>query len=205
MSEVEDILERSERMIKSAHAGLKQYQKSEGEEKIIGLQNAVTFGRSVTFVLQNLKGEAEGFEEWYHERVEVLKDDPVCSYMVELRNKILKEGEADTVSYTKIDEFNLAQLQAVTPSWADGSFIGDQYGGSGFYVERSDGTQEKFYVDFSFDNIETGLYFEETQEYEDQFPKDITEIEDDLEYYVKILAELVSDAKDEFGSEELNN
>jgi len=171
----------------------------------MGLQNAVTFGRSVTFVLQNLKGKAEGFEEWYDERVEVLKDDPVCSYMVDLRNKILKEGEADTVNYAKAEGFNPAQLQAVTPSWADGSFIGDQYGGSGFYVERSDGTQEKFYVDFGFDNIETGLYFEETQEYEGPFPEDITEIEDDLKYYVKILAELVSDAKDEFGSEGLSN
>lgn len=205
MSEVEDILERSERMLKTAHAGLIQYQNSEGEKKIMGLQNAITFGRSVTFVLQNLREKTEDFDEWYDKRIQVVKDDPVCSYMVELRNKILKEGEAETTNYAKLDGFNPGKLQAMTPEWADGSFIGDQYGGSGFYIERPDGTEEKFYVEFGFDNVETGMYFDETQEYEGPFPEDITEIDDDLEYYIKILAELVSDAKEEFGSEELNN
>lgn len=185
-------------MLKAAYAGLNQYKDSEGDKKMIGLYNAVTFGRSVTFVLQNMKGEVDGFEDWYQERVQVLKDDPVCSHMVEVRNNILKEGDVDTASYAKVEDFNPAQLRAMTPSWADGSFIGDQYGGSGFYIEKSDGTEEKFYFDFEFDNVETGIYLEETQASEDIFIDDITLVEEDLEYYIKVLAELVSDARSEF-------
>ena len=205
MSEADEVLERSRRMLKAAYAGLKQYRSSEDTEKVIGLYNAVTFGRSVTFVLQNLKGKSEGFEEWYGERVQVLKEDPVCSHMGAVRNKILKEGSPGASNYAKLNDFNTKQIREKTPRWADGVFIGDQWGGSGFYIERNDGTEEKFYFDFELDGVETGLYFEETQESDSEFIDKISVVEDDLESYIKILAELVKDAREEFGSENKNS
>ena len=91
--EADEILEGAQRMLRGAYAGLKQFQQAEGEDKILGLYNAVTFGRNVTFVLKNLKGRVDKFEAWYDERVEILKHDPVCSHMKELRNEIVKEGK----------------------------------------------------------------------------------------------------------------
>ncbi len=198
MDEVEDILDRSELMLKAAYAGYNQLQNSEGEEKLVGIYNTVTFGRSVTFVLQNIRGKIDGFDDWYANCIEVLKNDPTCNHMVELRNQILKEGNAGVANYAILDGFNPAQLQAMMPSWADGSFIGDQYGGSGFYIERPDGTEEKFYFDFEFDNVDVGLFFEKNQEPQRALDS-ITDIEDDLSYYIHLMAELVFDAKAEFG------
>lgn len=198
--EIDEILEGAQRMLRAAHAGLKQFQETEGEDRILGLYNAVTFGRNVTFVLQNLKGKADGFEEWYEERVEILKEDPVCSHMKELRNEIVKEGSEGVSTYASAS-INSADLWEKAPPWADTIFIGDQYGGSGFSVEKADGTEVKFYYDFPDENIETGLYFPELEENERgwEMPNDA---EEDLKYYVKILAELVRDAEEEFGNSE---
>ncbi|WP_138246544.1 hypothetical protein [Natrinema versiforme] len=201
MTDVEEGLDRAERMLKASYAGLNQFQKSEGEEKIIGLMNSVSNGRNVTFALQkNLKGEAEGFEEWYQERQAVLKEDPVCSRMNEVRTNIVHEGDESVSNYASISG-NSSEIYRVMPPWADGAFIGDQYGGSGFYIEKDGGEQAKFYYDFSDANmhIETGLFFKDQSGSEDIPYSEITDAEEDLKYYVKILAELVQDAKDEFG------
>lgn len=63
-----------------------------GDRKLSGMYNAVSNGRSVTFVLQKLKGRAAGFEPWYAGIQEKLRADPVSKWFVELRNRIEKEG-----------------------------------------------------------------------------------------------------------------
>jgi len=198
--EIDEVLEGAQRMLRGAYTGLKQFQEKEGEDKILGLYNAVTFGRNVTFVLQNLKGEAEGFEEWYEDRVEILKEDPVCSYMKDLRNEIVKEGKEGVANYASVS-VDSNDLWRKAPSWADSIFIGDQYGGSGFAVEKADGSEIKFYYDFPNENIETGLYFPELKNDERgwKVPGDAKE---DLEYYIKVLAELVRDAERKFATSE---
>jgi len=198
--EIDEILGGAQRMLRGSYSGLKQFQEAEGEERLIGLHNAVTFGRNVTFVLQNLKGKAEGFDEWYEERVEVLKEDPVCNHMKELRNEIVKEGKKGVGSYAEIEYLNTDDLRKKTPAWADSVFIGDQYGGSGFTVEKADGSEVKFYYDFPEENFKTGLYFPKLEDYEDSTEYQFGDAEADLKYYIKILAELVRDAEDKFGT-----
>lgn len=203
MSEINAILDRSEDMLAAAQSGLKQFENSEGQARLIGLYNAITFGRSVTFVLKNLKGKTEGFDDWYSSKVDFLIDDSICSYMNELRSKILKEGDPDTASYANLDNFNTNQLARATPPWADGSFIGDRFGGSGFYVKRQDGTELKFYYDFDFDNVETGLYFKETQDPDkSEFNQNIVPAEEDLKYYIGVMAVIAREANDKFRVDE---
>lgn len=201
MDDPDQILEEAEYNLKAAFAGYQQYKSKEGEMKMIGLRNAVTFGRSVTFILQNLRDKVNGdFEDWYEDRQEVLKSDEVAQKMDDLRNRIEKgSDEASVATYAKIDHLNSNDLYRMMPPWADSIFIGDQYGGSGFKVELADGSTEKFYVELPEEMaVETGLYI--TNDDDTDF-SEITDAEDELTYYLKVLAEIVSDAKDEFGSD----
>lgn len=195
MEDTDQIIKEAEYNFKAAYSGYKQYKSAEGEKKIIGLRNAVSFGRSVTFVLQRLKGKVDGdFGSWYSERQEVLKEDDVAQKMDDLRNRILKGSDGPEVAnYAKINHLNTGDLYRIMPSWADSAFIGDQYGGSGFEVEQPDGSTEKFYVDLPDEiDVETGLFIKDTSE---EITPEITDAEEDLRYYLKLLREIVSDAK----------
>lgn len=195
--EIDNIIERTERMLKASYAGYKQFQEKEGDEKMIGLFNAASSGRSVTLVLQNLRGKADGFDDWYDDRKETLKNDEVCNHMKDVRNRVLKEGDAGTRRHIDFgDGMDIGRLQRSIPSWADGVFVGDQFGGSGFVVENPDGSENKFYYDFPTEPWEVGLHFPELEEKRSIHAT----VEDDVGYYVKILAELVRDAKNEFRS-----
>lgn len=200
MSEVDEGLEKAEQTLQAAFSGLEQYRRADGPEKLIGLRNTVINGRSVTWVLQRqLKGTAEGFEEWYEKRREVLKDDPVCSRMVEIRNQIEKEGETPTSTYATFTG-STADLQRAAPAWADSIFVGDKYGGSGFRIEREEEEDINFYYDFPDVNVEAGLSFTGIEDMEDVGYRDVRDAEEDLLYYLKVLKALVRLAKEEFGS-----
>lgn len=56
------------------------------------IRAAVVDIRRVTFVLQTLRGKAEGFDDWYGPVQEGLREDPLMKYFVELRNDIEKRG-----------------------------------------------------------------------------------------------------------------
>lgn len=185
-------------MLQAAYSGYQQFQNGDGQSRILGLYHVVTFGRSVTFVLQNLSGKADGFDEWYEEKREVLENDPVCSHMCDLRNRIVKEGNAGVSNYTEVGHINTADLSRKAPAWADGIFIGDQFGGSGFTIEQEDGSEMKFYYDFPNEDFETGLYFEGLKDSLDETEFPSSNAEEDLHYYLKVLAELVSEARTEF-------
>ncbi len=122
--------------------------------------------------------------------------------MVELRNKIEKEGDEGVTNYVKANGTGsqiLGELGRNKPSWADGIFIADQYGGSGYTIEHSDTPNEKYYVDFDNEYVDFGVYTRKDSE-----TKERIDAEDDLEYYIRLLAELVDDAKKEFGQSHSN-
>ncbi|SFC65433.1 hypothetical protein SAMN05444422_11352 [Halobiforma haloterrestris] len=201
MDDPDQILDEAEYNLKAAYAGFKQYQSADGEQKLIGLRNAVSFGRSVTFVLQRLRGKTnKDFDSWYTERQEVLKSDEVAQKMDDLRNRILKGSDGPDISnYTKVNRLNTAELSRIMPPWADSAFIGDQYGGSGFKVEQPDGSVEKFYIELPDEiDVETGLYIDDNS---DDVHEEIVDAEEELQYYLKLLGEIVRDAKAEFGEE----
>ncbi|MBP1987249.1 hypothetical protein [Halolamina salifodinae] len=194
-----EAVERAERMLKGAYSGLKQFESGSGEEKYLGVYNAVSFGRNLTFALQKATSQDEEFDAWYADRVEVLKEDPVCRHMKDLRNKMEKEGASGVASYASFSG-SPSELQRQVPSWSDSIFIGDEWGGSGFTVETDDGEEVKFYMEFEDVSVESGLFFPDLED-GDPVYGDITDAEDDLKYYLKILAELVKDGKEKFGDE----
>jgi len=58
-----------------------------------GLRNLVVFGRSVTFVLQNLRHSVgrEEFDAWYEPLQAKMREDELLRYLTTLGNAILKE------------------------------------------------------------------------------------------------------------------
>ena len=199
MSGVEEGIERAERRLKAAYWGFKQFQDANGEDKLIGLVNAVTAGRSVTWILQKNLNDVDGFDEWYSNCQDVLKNDDICSHMVDVRNKIEKEGDEGVTDYSRVTT-NSEELRRAAPSWADRIFIGDNYGGSGFIIEQPDGEDMRIYYDFPGLDIESGLFFEDLDSNNEGMFREVIDAEDDLKYYLKVMFEIVNDAKDRFGN-----
>ncbi len=57
--------------------------------------------RSVTFLLQKNKSYIDGFEEWYSNWQLKMKADPKLKWLVDARNKIVKEGDLNLQSFLK--------------------------------------------------------------------------------------------------------
>ena len=195
---VGDGLQKAERMVKMAFDGLKQFEDGEGENRIRGLMNAVSAGRNVTWVLQKNLSDVEGFDEWYANCQRVLKEDEVCSQMIEIRNGIVKEGDEGVTNYGMASVTG-SELMERMPPWADELFIGDQYGGSGYVVKGPDGERSKIYRDFPDLDVETGLYFDRLNDIGVREFDSISDAGDDLRYYVRLMLEIVKDAERQFG------
>ena len=123
-------------------------------------------GRTVTFILQNLRSVDPHFDGWYSPFVEEMKTDELLVFFKNLRNLSEKEGEDGIrgVQYrpspgSRIEmspeglrityhdsEGNQETLLYSRPTNAIATFIGDQEGGSGFVVKDPDGTERKEYV-----------------------------------------------------------
>ncbi|WDM60661.1 hypothetical protein K4A76_06905 [Pseudomonas sp. NEEL19] len=154
------ILKNAEDTLQAASYGLDDVKAKDGPRKLSGIRNLVVFGRSVTFVLQNLRGKVEGFDEWYAPHQEAMSQDKVMRYFLELRNTILKVGELRTMVEATLNGSTEDLLKSATkPPGAKGMFVGDVYGGSGWYIPMSDGSIEKFYVDLPKDLADVKSYF----------------------------------------------
>ena len=148
--ETADVLTKARRVYNMAEAGLADLLGPDPKRRTPGFWNAVTFGRNVTFVLQNLRTiDAAGFDAWYLPRQDAMRADPLMQYFHKLRSVIEKEGGPDTESSYYLEHLNgsdLAPLLDDPPPGAKRFFIGDQLGGSGWTVEMPDGTTEHYYV-----------------------------------------------------------
>lgn len=129
-----------------------------GERRISGLYNAVSSGRSVTFVLQNLRSGTDGFDAWYAPVQEQLKADSVSKYFVDLRNRIEKEGDhGASSSIVTLRHLDQDDLMRNAPPDAVSAFIGDELGRSGWIVRLPDGTETTFYFTLPADVAEITL------------------------------------------------
>ncbi|MBK7855461.1 MAG: hypothetical protein IPJ79_11660 [Bacteroidetes bacterium] len=54
-------------------------------------------GRSLTNILQNLRGKVENFDEWYQPKVEEMRNDTLLRFFYQLRTETLKKGD-DNIS-----------------------------------------------------------------------------------------------------------
>lgn len=113
-----------------------------------GLYNAVVFGRMVTFALQNMRNQVDGFDEWYAPIQNDLRADPLMNYFWNLRTEIEKKADRQSGSYAALNSFSSQDLAKLPrPPGAFAFFVGDQNGGMGWQVKAADGTVEHYYID----------------------------------------------------------
>lgn len=116
------------------------------------MANILVFGRSVTFVLQNLRSTvgAKEFDSWYFPIQEEMRKDQLLKLMKDARNDLEKKGSFSSHSSIQIRNLSTDDLKKYTdnpPPYAVSFFIGDKYGGSGWEIALPDGTTEHLYVE----------------------------------------------------------
>src|SRR5688572_6615893 len=155
MNPAADVLSRAYAKLSTAKMGLALIQSPNPNNRLAGLHNAIVFGRSVTWVLQNLRGMVDGFDEWYEPLQEQMRSDPMFKRVVELRNDIEKRGQIETMQGGTIAsaEYPVATTDYPPPPGAVAFFWGDQLGGSGWEVDVGNGRIEKFYVNYPGVNV----------------------------------------------------
>ncbi|MFC2970216.1 hypothetical protein [Acidimangrovimonas pyrenivorans] len=167
--ETKDVLRRAEETLMTAEFGLTDLSSKDKRRRMVGLRNVIVFGRSVTFVLQNLRGKEARFDAWYEPIVEQMKSDPVFRYFLNARNKLEKQGRLNTTTAASITSFSSSDIEKFgpRPPGTVGFFIGDQLGGSGWEVELPSGETVKYYVELpseigsveqTFSDLDDDLY-----------------------------------------------
>lgn len=145
----EDILRGARDTLRTAELGLADLMGDDPGRRIPGLRNLVVFSRAVTNVLRNLRSPEAGFDAWYEPDVVEMRADPLMRYFYKLRSAILKQGEVTTTPSVNVEGFDFSRdrhLWGNPPPNAAAMFIGDQLGGAGWLVKRSDGTEDPYYV-----------------------------------------------------------
>ncbi|WLG31936.1 hypothetical protein PSH85_16365 [Pseudomonas simiae] len=143
-------IKRAEQVLDTAYFGLKVLRAGDPSERSAGLRNVLVFGRSVTFVIQNLKsivGEAR-FDGWYSPLQDQMRTDPLMRYFVEARNNLEKQGRLDVAVSASINSFSgsdFAKLEK-PPFESTSFFMGDQNGGSGWELDLGGGESIKYYI-----------------------------------------------------------
>ncbi len=199
-NEIPSIIVKAEEILQTARFGYDDLISGNRQRRFSAIRNLVVFGRSVTFVIQNLKtpvGE-EKFNNWYSPLQEEMKSDVLMKYFVTLRNEILKQGKLpiSTSVTANILTGDIAKF-GTPPPGAKGFFIGDQTGGSGWEIELPDGTTEKYYVEIPQSIAKVQQHFSELPVPDDDHLK-MKSIEDLCEYYLIKLESILDDARKTF-------
>lgn len=201
--EAADVLGKAKEILETARQGLDDLLGDDPTRRMLGIRNVAVFGRSVTFVLQNLRSvDADAFNRWYAPKQEAMRADPLLKYFVSLRNEILKEGGPTATSSLYIEHMNtsdLAPLMAHPPPGAKGFFVGDVLGGSGWEVELPDGSLEKYYVQLpGAVKMQSWLHFPDPPEQHLGEPLADTSLQNLGRLYIAYLSSLVDEAESEF-------
>ncbi|MFC7942720.1 hypothetical protein ACFUPZ_05605 [Microbacterium oxydans] len=143
--DISNVLRSAKQVLENALQGEADYLAS-ADRRTSGLYNAVSSGRSVTFVLQNLRSVVKNFDAWYAPVQDNLRADPVAKYFVELRNRIEKEGDPGQArTSVRIRRLSADELRSNTPPGAINTFLGDEMGRSGWDVKLPDGSITKVF------------------------------------------------------------
>ena len=203
--EVEDIIRKAEDTLKTARFGYEDLTSGNRARRYPGLRNLIVFGRSVTFVLQNLKTPvgSERFEKWYLPIQVDLKTNPIMRYFVDLRNEILKQGKTPSIHMSASMSFSSSDMAKLgsPPPGATGFFIGDQTGGSGWVITLADGSEEHYYIDIPECMAKVKQHFSGLPVPDDHELKDKS-IEELCDYYLVELEKLIDSARVEFLNQE---
>lgn len=198
--EIELVLRRVDETLATAKHGLEDLLDSRRNRRMSGLRNLIVFGRSVTFVLQNLRSVVpEQFDTWYVPQQEILKNDALMRYFVEARNELEKQGKLSVSTSTYIQSFSSGDIGKFgrPPVGATSFFIGDQLGGSGWEVQLADGTKEKYYVELPASIGEVKQHFSNFPAAKAPELRGAT-VEELCQRYVDRLSELIASARAHF-------
>jgi hypothetical protein len=200
--DVNEVLAKAREILAAARQGLDDLFSDDENRRIFGIHNVAVFGRSVTFVLQNLRSATESFDAWYEPIKEAMQADPLLRYFVELRNEILKEGGPVAHAGTFVEYFNIEDLRPVmaqAPPGAGSFSIADD-GRTGWWeIKLPDGSIEKYYVPLpSTIKMRSTLHFPDPPQEHLGEPLVDTSLQNLGRLYVDYLTSLVEDAKAQF-------
>lgn len=196
-SRIADILQRAEGILATARQGLADVLDRTRSRRITGLHNLIVFGRSVSFVIQNLSSAADGFDEWYAQEQAAMKANPLMRFMNDARTEILKQGKLNVHSATSLSGFSTRDIPYDSaPPGAVGFFVGDILGGCGWEVELPDGSKQRYYVDVPR-NVTMSQHFSDIPI--DKFPElEGLTIEEAAQRYLDEMAALLKRAQAQF-------
>lgn len=197
---IEAVLQRVDETLETAQLGLSDLLDTSRSRRMSRLRNLIAFGRSVTFVLQNLRSVVgRDFDAWYEPHQQSMKNDPLMRYFVEARNELEKQGKLSVSTSAHISSFSPGDITKFgrPPAGATTFFIGDQLGGCGWEVELADGSIEKYYVELPTSIGEVKQHFSNLPEAIAPELKGAT-IEYLSQRYIERLASLVIGAREHF-------
>ena len=158
------VIQKAEETLQTARFGYEDLTSGNRYRRYSGIRNLAVFGRSVTFVIQNLKTPvgSDRFDAWYEPIREKMQADVLMKYFVTLRNEILKQGKLPVSTSASLN-FSSSDMKKLgtPPPGAIGFFIGDQTGGSGWEIELPDGKKEKYYVELPESMAKVQQHFSE--------------------------------------------
>lgn len=198
---VEQALHRAEQVLDTAYFGLRILKGKDASQRSAGLRNVLVFGRSVTFVIQNLRTiVAEGaFDAWYAPHQAEMKADPLMVYFVEVRNNLEKQGRLSVSSSFQIKSCNRRDLEKFEqpPLDAQSFFLSDTIGGSGWEMDLGNGESIGYYVEVPSSIAESKQFFFDMA---DSVPREIREasVESLCEMYLGKISDVLTSAKLEF-------
>ncbi|MCF3593462.1 hypothetical protein LZG00_05565 [Rhodobacteraceae bacterium LMO-12] len=202
-SETEEVLRRAEEVLFAAEAGLSDLESTNARTRNLGLRNLIVFGRSVTFVIQNLRGKEPEFDEWYAVKQSEMKEDPAFKFFLEARNKLEKQGKLGVSSSCQIRALTPETMKNVEkqPPWADGFVIGDRLGGTGWTKKLPNGDELTYYVDLP---TEIGKVEQRFMDFEGYLKDGLSEktVDELSRHYVEKLAEILDSARSRFLKED---
>jgi hypothetical protein len=199
--ETAEILRDAQETLKTAFVGLRDLIEGPPPRKTSGLRNVIVFGRAFTNVLQGLRSTEPGFETWYKEYVDEMKNDPLMLYFYQLRSLILKKGilETGVRAYVKrLFPGDMARF-GPPPPFAKAFFIGDELGGTGWEIELPDGTKTKYYVEIPSEIGSVTLHFPRPPDRHLGKKINDTSVENLSRLYLGYLDRMSEDAKQKFG------
>lgn len=189
---VAKVLTAAHQSLDFARQGADDY-RAGGGRRVAGLFNFATSSRTVTFVLQNMRGHVDGFEEWYAAVEAQLRSSPVAQWAKNLRNRVEKQGDPGPRSnVTHIRYLDTSMLTVSAPPGTVSTIIGDQWGRNFWVVRLPDGTEENVYFNLAPEVGTNSIIFADAPAGRD--------VPDLMDEHLRTLSAIVLSAQERFGA-----
>jgi hypothetical protein len=199
----QQVVARTTEMLEMAKTGLRDVLSPDPSRTRAGAMNMLTYGRSVTFTMQTIKGLDPDFEDWWRPYQEAMAADPLMAYCNDARVAVVHKGHLTSSNVTRIGmnaPVNLGELQrrlmANAPPGTTGMFLGDHLGGNGWIVEGVGHVYFELPDDL---DVQSGLEFENPPVEHDGQPITDASIGHIGQLYIDKLSQVVDGFKARYG------